>query len=466
MSTREDPQLPPLGKADKSPKLKKSALVRRSVIPAPVKISDSETSPAAPGGNVYGGERMRQQSPVPPPGEKPSYFARTGSSRGRFPGVPGSVSSLGGSGSTVSGHAGSSVASQNIGSPGYGSYNNVSMYRSMNTAAHSRYFTQQSQADSSPAQSPHPNGGKTDFPEPASVIAEKEPVVMTSVDKAANDRGTPKDDKVLLNQIMQQFSPYIEDEYLILRQMYKSSASHVHLAVRKNDEENVVLKFLPAHTKVRHEIKALNAVQGLPGTVQLLEVLKTDDEIVLVMAEVKAKSRHYAPETLAHLKRYMRQLLETLARLHSLGIIHRDIKESNALMSDRVVVIDFGLAVIANTCVGQAGTKGYIAPELQIKGGVGTNKIDVFSSAVVVVQMMLGIHLRGLRDAHSLRSCRNKEEVVSWIQQRFPSWDKLEKLEALFDDNLFSLLRAMLSFDADERPSCRQALQHMAFTQT
>jgi len=176
------------------------------------------------------------------------------------------------------------------------------------------------------------------------------------------------DDPVLLRQMLASMPVFEPDEYVVLRQLYKSEASHVHLAARKSDSSHVVLKFLKSHTKVRHEIKALRAVAGVPGTVQLLELHKTQDEaeIVLSLAEVRARTRHYLPGSVADLKRYMRQLLDTLNRLHLLGIIHRDVKESNCLMSDRVVVIDLGLAVMGDTCVGAAGTKGYISPELQV----------------------------------------------------------------------------------------------------
>jgi len=279
------------------------------------------------------------------------------------------------------------------------------------------------------------------------------------------EMGRRPDDPEALAFMMSQFPEFCAEKYTIVRQMYKSAASHVHLAVVNSDNSTVVLKFLKAHTKVRHEIRALKAVAGIPGTVQLTSVQKTPngEEIVLLMVEVKAKSRHYVPENVDGVKRYMRQLLEVLTRLHSIGIIHRDIKESNALMADRVVVIDFGLSVLSDTCIGQAGTKGYIAPELQVKAGVGTNKVDTFSAGVVFSQLIFGFHLRGLRNAHSLRNCHTKEQTIAWAKQRFPTWDKVDRVDNLYDEAVMDLIRQMLNFDPAERPSARQCLQHRCF---
>jgi len=228
-----------------------------------------------------------------------------------------------------------------------------------------------------------------------------------------------------------------------------------------------LLKYLKAHAKVRHEVAALRAVRGIPGIVQLLGVYKTEDEseIVIMMAEVRAKSRHFAPATVFHLKRYMQQLLEALHRLHSLGIIHRDIKESNCLMAsdtNRAVIIDLGLSQMSGTCSGAAGTKGYIAPELQQSGGVGRSNVDVFSAGVVFLQMMFCIHVKNLRDLEEVHARSGLDDMIVWIEGRWPTWHKHERVRMLYDALLFRLIKQMLNFDPGERPACWQCLQDEA----
>ncbi len=58
------------------------------------------------------------------------------------------------------------------------------------------------------------------------------------------------------------------------------------------------------------------------------------------------------------------QLVTGLGFLHAAGKVHRDVKPSNVLVADdRVVLLDFGLAIDAGSSGHGAGTLGYMAPE-------------------------------------------------------------------------------------------------------
>src|SRR5215471_20370813 len=92
----------------------------------------------------------------------------------------------------------------------------------------------------------------------------------------------------------------------------------------------------------------------------------------------------------------MDPMLAGLAAAHHAGIVHRDVKPENVLLTDdgRVKVVDFGLAraqaAARDTRTGLIiGTVAYIAPE-QVTGGVTDFRTDVYAAGVVAFEMLTG----------------------------------------------------------------------------
>jgi serine/threonine protein kinase len=153
-----------------------------------------------------------------------------------------------------------------------------------------------------------------------------------------------------------------------------------------------------------------------PNVVPVIDVVRTEDEVVLVMEYVEAVSlSELIAEARASLGRLpiavtARIVVDALNGLHEaheatdlrrqpLGIVHRDVSPDNVIVGvdGASRVIDFGIAKarsrLAQTRAGMIKGKGaYMAPE-QIDGQPVDRRCDVFSSGAVLWEALTGARL-------------------------------------------------------------------------
>ncbi|MCB1608070.1 MAG: serine/threonine protein kinase [Xanthomonadales bacterium] len=157
------------------------------------------------------------------------------------------------------------------------------------------------------------------------------------------------------------------------------------------------------------------------------------------------------------------QVAEALAAAHERGIAHRDLKPENVMLTaaGQVKVLDFGLARAeqipatadpakpdGDTLGTQiAGTPGYLAPE-QARGEPATTASDLWSFGLLLIELLTG--------KRAFPHSASSEELIARAQRGEASVPGgLPRAET-------QLLRRLLSADAANRPSAREAREALA----
>jgi serine/threonine-protein kinase len=94
---------------------------------------------------------------------------------------------------------------------------------------------------------------------------------------------------------------------------------------------------------------------------------------------------------------YLLQTLKGLERLHFAGIVHRDIKPFNLMITndDRIKIIDFGLSRVRGEermkIPGlQVGSPFYAAPEQEVRAETADERADLFSVGMLAYRLLTG----------------------------------------------------------------------------
>jgi len=216
--------------------------------------------------------------------------------------------------------------------------------------------------------------------------------------------------------------------YKILEKLGEGGMGIVYKAHDTKLDRNVALKFLPRdvslseeeRTRFKHEAKAASALDH-PNICTIYEVNETPDgQMFIAMGYYEGTSLnkriHKGRLDLEEAVGISIQIAEGLEAAHEKGIVHRDIKSGNIIITEKgqVKILDFGLAHKSGlsrlTRTGTTvGTAPYMSPE-QAKGEKVDQRSDLWSLGVVLYEMVTGrLPFRGEHEAAILYSVVNEE---------------------------------------------------------
>ena len=201
----------------------------------------------------------------------------------------------------------------------------------------------------------------------------------------------------------------LDGRYRVLRRVADGGMATVYLAVDERLDREVALKVMRAHlvhddsfvTRFRREARSAASLSH-PNVVAVFDQGTDGDHIFLAMEYVAGKTlrdvlRDEGPLSPRAALDVLEPVLLALAAAHDKGLIHRDVKPENVIISDTgaVKVADFGLAraVTSQTVTSSTGmllgTVAYLSPE-QVERGVADPRSDVYAAGLVLFEMLTG----------------------------------------------------------------------------
>jgi len=203
------------------------------------------------------------------------------------------------------------------------------------------------------------------------------------------------------------------DNYRILRELGGGGMSRVFLAEEARLGRRVVIKVLPPDMaagvnaeRFEREIQLAASLQH-PHIVQLLTAGANADLAYYVMPFIEGESlrARLAREgalPMSEVLRILHDVVDALAYSHHHGVVHRDIKPDNVMLSGKhALVTDFGVAKAVSASSGDGhtnltslgialGTPAYMSPEQAAADPRVDQRADIYAVGAMAYEMLCG----------------------------------------------------------------------------
>ena len=252
----------------------------------------------------------------------------------------------------------------------------------------------------------------------------------------------------------------IDNRYQLIRQVANGGMASIYEAIDTRLDRKVAVKIMHPHlaqddafvSRFIREAKAAAALShpnivavqdqgwnqnGVPAVFLVMELIEGDT----LREYLNERGRFDIKDAL----NFLVPILSALSAAHSLGIVHRDVKPENILISKegRIKIADFGLArgeLIGSTMTAESsvilGSVSYLSPE-QVQRGVADARSDVYAVGIVAFEMLTGekpfigdtpiqiAYMHVNQDIPSLRSKRKEvpqalDQLISRATNRDP----------------------------------------------
>ena len=232
----------------------------------------------------------------------------------------------------------------------------------------------------------------------------------------------------------------IAGKYRIIEEVGHGGMGVVYKAKDIKLKRSVALKFLPPHLMDSLELKERFLIEAQaaaalnhPNICVIYEVGESEDRSFIAMEYVEGETLRdqlrRGPLKSEEALDYAVQIAAGLGEAHDKGVIHRDVKSANIMVTGKgqAKVMDFGLAKLrggSSLTKSQTtlGTVAYMSPE-QARGEDLDGRTDIWSLGIVLYEMLTGeMPFKGDHDQTVIHAILHKEpKPLSAIQSGLPA---------------------------------------------
>jgi serine/threonine protein kinase len=276
------------------------------------------------------------------------------------------------------------------------------------------------------------------------------------------------------SSLQEQLQRALGNTYLLERELGGGGMSRVFVALEPALGRKVVVKVLLPELaagvnveRFRREIQLAAQLQH-PHIVPLLAAGEADGLPYFIMPFVVGESLRTRvaregefpiPETI----RILRDIVSALAYAHASGVMHRDVKPDNVLLSGGVAVVtDFGVAKAVSASAGESGPTGltsmgvalgtpaYMAPEQATASPTTDHRADIYALGIVAYEMLTGNPPFSGRSAQQVLAAHVIEEPEP-VERRRPAVPPM----------LATLVKECIAKRPADRPQTAGAVMHV-----
>ncbi|EAY16964.1 AGC family protein kinase [Trichomonas vaginalis G3] len=220
------------------------------------------------------------------------------------------------------------------------------------------------------------------------------------------------------------------DDFTIIKTIGRGFSGEVLLAMKKSDDQLYAIKVLHKSANCERAITERNVLirAKSPFIVKLYYAFQSTSKFYLVLDYISTgdlatlihKSLQNIPVELSQI--IIGEIALALEHLHSLGIVYRDLKPENVLITSQghIKLTDFGISrdlgdgeLTKTLC----GSYSYVAPEM-IMGKCYDTTIDWWSLGVIAYQLFYNkLPFKGENEKLLFDSIINDEPKLPFIQQ-------------------------------------------------